>query len=142
MPLAEAMPGPPQMIPPSTPSLTEVYQHSQNQQHDSSINTLIQQCGLINILTLHHAHTPPLATYSRGTKCLDYILMTPHTSQCAIHSGILPFNTFFFCDHRPVYINFNSKRLFHGPTFKIPPPKESFPYSMRSLNCQQVPLLP
>ena len=43
---------------------TETYQHAQLRTHNGSIHTMIQQCGLINIVQQQHHQGKPLPTYN------------------------------------------------------------------------------
>jgi hypothetical protein len=43
----------------------------------NQINTMLKNCGLVNIITKVHGKSRPLPnTYNRGTKCLDIIAIT------------------------------------------------------------------
>lgn len=83
-----------------------------NSHHDGSLSTLITTCGLIDILQMHHSAPAP-ATYNRGNKRLDYILISQSLTQAVLRSGILPFYSLFLSDHRPCYIDIDADQLFN-----------------------------
>ena len=44
-------------------------------------------------------------TYNRGTKCIDYILVSHNITNAITQSGIPTFNTIIPSDHRPIFID-------------------------------------
>jgi hypothetical protein len=73
---------------------------------------LVSDLGLIDIHTRELGLDNEVATYARGTKRLDYILMTEqiasHTSSC----GAEPFNHRFYSDHRGIWVDLELLGLF------------------------------
>ncbi len=73
---------------------------------------LLSDLGLIDIHTRELGLDNEVATYARGTKRLDYILMTEqiasHTSSC----GAEPFNHRFYSDHRGIWVDLELLGLF------------------------------
>ena len=97
--------------------------HVTSSTHDGSLSTLVNTCGLIDPLIIHHSMEKPPPTYSRGSNRIDYIFVSMGLQNSAIRSGILPYNHLFVSDHRPCFIDFESSLLFKDPTYKIDPPK-------------------
>jgi ribonuclease HI len=91
-----------------------------NSTHDGSLSTLLNTCGLIDILQKHHTGNAP-ATYNRGTTRLDYILVSSSLAPTVLRSGILPFYSVFLSDHRPCYIDLDALSLFNDSTPQIAP---------------------
>lgn len=89
--------------------------------HDELLSTLLNTCGLVDILTSHHSGKAP-ATYNRGTKRLDYILISKPLAPATSRSGILPFYSLFLSSHRPCYIDIDASSVFQEPTPQLAPP--------------------
>jgi exonuclease III len=85
-------------------------------QSGNEINTMIKDCGLVNVYTkVHGDQAKQPNTYDRGTKCLDTIAITD-SAQIPKHSikraGFMPFYHEFCSDHRAVYCDLDTKILF------------------------------
>jgi len=91
--------------------------------HDGSLLTLMNTCGLCDPLTLQHIEHPPPPTYNRGNERIDYILVSIGILLAVQRSGILPYDQYFISDHRPCYLDFDSKLLFGQSTSHIAPPQ-------------------
>jgi hypothetical protein len=91
-------------------------------QHDGSLATLAQSCGLVNILAVHHSQRPFPPTYIRGRKRLDYMLVSASLQSFVIRSGILPYHSIFPGDHRPCFLDLDGDLLFAGSTQPLSPP--------------------
>jgi hypothetical protein len=82
----------------------------------NQINTMLQDCGLTNLITYVHCTDnclPP--TYDRGKKCLDIIAITDSKyipKSCITQAGFLPFYHEFCSDHRTVFCDIDTKALF------------------------------
>jgi hypothetical protein len=74
---------------------------------------MMEACGLVNIHTLQHGAAP--ATHKEGSQQIDVSLLSRslviHVEEC----GILPFDSVFPSDHRPLYVDFNIATLFGHP---------------------------
>jgi hypothetical protein len=82
----------------------------------NQVNTMLRDCGLVNVFTQVHGHNTPLpATYDRGKKCLDTIAITDSENipkSCITRAGFLPFYHEFCSDHRAVFCDINTDVLF------------------------------
>lgn len=105
------------------PPPTMHYQHTINLHHDGKLDTLIQACGLTDALRYHHPQGSPPGTYNRGTQRIDFIFITSRLQSCSVRAGLLPFNTFFFGDHRAAFLDFDAAALFHDSTNPLASPK-------------------
>jgi exonuclease III len=101
---------------------SDLTKHVNNQNHDGSLATLATTCGLLDILGEQHPDRPFPSTYSRGKKRLDYLLVSSSIAPSVIRSGILPYNSLFYSDHRPCYIDIDAQLLFQEDTHAIQPP--------------------
>ena len=80
---------------------------------------MLQQCGLID--PVYHKHrTSDFNTYIRGSKVIDYVFVTEDLLSAIDSCGYHSFGEHFFSDHRAVYVNFNTKKLFGSLTNQLP----------------------
>jgi hypothetical protein len=83
---------------------------------EEGIQYLTTSCNLTDI----HAHRCPnisnMATYSRGSKRIDFILISKNLVDTVTGAGFLPFFQGIESDHRGAFVNFDEKQLFHGKT--------------------------
>jgi hypothetical protein len=77
---------------------------------------LTTTCNLTDI----HAHRCPnisnMATYARGSKRIDFILISKNLVNKVTGAGFLPFFQGIESDHRGAFVDFDEKQLFHGKT--------------------------
>jgi hypothetical protein len=90
--------------------------------HNGKLSTLIASCGLRDPLAMQHSSRPFPASHIRGSKRIDYILVTPSLVPAVTNSGSLAFHSLFHSDHRAYYLDFNSVLLFSAPAYDIAPP--------------------
>jgi hypothetical protein len=91
--------------------------------HDGSFATLMRTCGLRDPLTLQHPDQPPPSTYSRGTQRIDFILVSSNILSSVLRSGLPPFDSIFFSDDRPSFVDFDATLLFKDSTSQLTPAK-------------------
>eukprot|EP00980_Cylindrotheca_fusiformis_P016915 scaffold5139_cov100-Cylindrotheca_fusiformis.AAC.1 len=75
----------------------------------------------VDIIGRCHPHTQSLSTYIRGTKRLDFILITQDLVPAVRHCGYLPFHSHFRTDHRFAFIDFQTATLFGNLHTKLAP---------------------
>jgi hypothetical protein len=76
---------------------------------NSQIKQLIDETTLLSLLETE----PQIATYDRGTKCIDYIMGTPLIKQATKAAGYLPFyGGAWDSDHRALVLDIDIKILF------------------------------
>lgn len=93
----------------------------------TGLDKLIQKYSLVDsIQSLHGLYQ--CATYSRGTKCIDYILISSDLIPCLRRGGILPFDGITMSDHRGIFIDIDTHRLFgnHVSPLLKPPSRSLF----------------
>ena len=72
---------------------------------------LCSECHLVDPITTIHG-PQDFATYNRGHKVLDYILVDEELLPSIVRCGYEPFNSNFFSDHRGVYIDVDTDMFF------------------------------
>ena len=72
---------------------------------------LCRETGLVDGM-YHHLGIRTGATYNRGTKRIDYVLMSPTLLPCIKRCGYEPFNERITSDHRGFYIDLDQTMLF------------------------------
>ncbi len=90
--------------------------------HNGKLSTLISSCGLKDPMALQHQSRPFPASHIRGTKRIDYLLVTPRLAPAVLNSGSLAFHSLFHSDHRAYFLDFDSRLLFADPAYEIAPP--------------------
>ena len=93
--------------------------HAFNKEHDGSLLTMTNTCGLVDILQLQHKEASYPATYIRGTKRIDGIFVSYQIVHTVLRTGLTPFHTFFQGDHRAVYVDFSANLLFRSNTYEL-----------------------
>ena len=73
---------------------------------DDCLDRLITKHNLCNSIACRPGPYTT-TTYSRGSKCLDYIFITPDLVPSIRQCGILPVDSIFTSDHRTVYLDIN-----------------------------------
>jgi exonuclease III len=84
------------------------------------LSSLISRLSLVDVMTSEHG-PPNLATYSRGSTVVDHIIASPEVLPFIVSSGIEPFNSRLFSDHRGLFLDLNTAILF-GPLSPLQPP--------------------
>jgi endonuclease/exonuclease/phosphatase family metal-dependent hydrolase len=72
---------------------------------------LVSECGLFDIVADRHG-TTGFSTYQRGTKVLDYCLMTQDLIDSVHHCGYEQFKCNILSDHRGLFVDFSTAHLF------------------------------
>jgi hypothetical protein len=93
-----------------------------NPHHNGTLDTLIRSTGLIDVLSHQHPASHYPATYNRGRKRIDLILVSISLLPAVTRSGILPYHSLFQGDHRPCYVDLDVTIAFDGKTPSICPP--------------------
>ena len=79
----------------------------------SGMDTLASTCQLLDMFNVRLGSSTQPATYQRGKKRLDYILMSPELLPHVNAAGYDPFGYRIPSDHRGMYVDFNTNTLFH-----------------------------
>jgi endonuclease/exonuclease/phosphatase family metal-dependent hydrolase len=95
------------------------------------ITKVVANCNLVDVYTAKHDLEDEVPTYSRDTKQLDYILMTPTVASHITRRRADPFNHQFFSDHRGIYVDLELEGLFDQ---NLPPLARLTCRDIRSVN--------
>jgi hypothetical protein len=89
---------------------------------------------LVNLGPSRHSSQVP-ATYARGSKCLDYALGSSRIRDAMLAMGYEPFNARLSSDHRGLFLDFDTAKLFGSPTPDLATPTRRM---LKSNNAHQV----
>ena len=78
------------------------------------IASLCAKCGLVDILKYQHNVPDTVKTYIRGSKTIDFILVSKQVAECVTACGMLPFYSHDLSDHCILHASFDVQRLFKG----------------------------
>ena len=98
------------------------------------ISHIASRLQLVDLMSSRHSSTPP-ATYSRGSKRLDYALASHRVSHSIVACGYDAFNARFPSDHRGYFFDFATTHLFGNPTQDLATPHSRL---LRASNIHQV----
>ena len=87
----------------------------------SKIADLANRAGLIDILAEQHATLALPSTYVRGRARIDYVLGTPDVQEAVLASGYESPFRYMHSDHRPMWVDFDSNKLFGTALAELPP---------------------
>jgi exonuclease III len=76
------------------------------------LSQLIGEFGLVDVISHHHSINNEVATYSRGTKRLDYVFCTANLVPAVVSCGIAPFNEHICSDHRSIFVDWDEASIF------------------------------
>ena len=79
---------------------------------NSGMHKLAQTCELIDLFSRRLGTTSHPSTYQRGSKRLDYVLLSPALYDGVQAAGYDPFGYRLPSDHRGMYVDFCTSRLF------------------------------
>ena len=88
----------------------------------SAVDTISLKCGLVDAHSLTTTTTAAPATYHRGSKKIDFILVSPRTASAIRAASILALLDGYLSDHRALVVVFDERTLFSGGTSKIVAP--------------------
>ena len=79
------------------------------------LGKLTTSCNLTNIHAMKHG-TTTMATCARGTRKIDYMLLSSGLIPMVTRCGLLAFYDSIHSDHRGAFIDFNTSMIFRGKT--------------------------
>jgi hypothetical protein len=89
----------------------------------NGIANLVTKCGLVDPHASAHGIAGEPSTHSRGSKCLDYVLVSSAVLPFIRKCGIDPFHQILFTDHRGLFLDIDLKGLLGGELAQILAPK-------------------
>ena len=87
----------------------------------SGMDNLASACGLVDLFNIRIGSSTLPATYQRGRKRIDYILMSPGILPHVRAAGYDPFGYRIPSDHRGMFIDLDTESLFQNELPKLPP---------------------
>ena len=89
----------------------------------SGMDQLASTCGLADLFSIRLGtpNIPP--TYQRGTKRIDYVLLSPNLINFVSAAGYDPFGYRIPSDHRGFYVDFNTEALLNQGIVPLAPPE-------------------
>ena len=92
-----------------------------------------QLCDTIQYL--HGSYS--CASYSRGSKCIDYIFCSQSFLPAIKRGAILPFNSIISSDHRPIFLDIDINQSFRSPLSSLVAPSQRSLSSTNLKKCSQ-----
>ena len=87
----------------------------------SGMGSLATQCGLADLFSTRTGNSTIPATYQRGKKRIDYVLISPTLLATVKAAGYDPFGYRLPSDHRGMYIDIDTHALFGQDPAKLAP---------------------
>ena len=87
----------------------------------AGMDMLATECQLIDLFSIRLGSPFLPATYQRGSKRLDYILISPNLLPHVKAAGYDPFGYRIPSDHRGMYVDFHTEGLFQQPLSMLAP---------------------
>jgi hypothetical protein len=82
----------------------------------SNMSKICQDIGLSDVFAIRHPETPEPATYIRGSKRIDYFLVSASVLTSVEKCGYDPFQFRLTSDHRGMFLDINTESLFGNLT--------------------------
>ena len=86
------------------------------------IAKLCKACQLYDPLTYRHDLPTNISTYTRGTKQIDYILVSLNILKALIQYGMTAFNELTTTDHRGFYLDLSYNKVLKQKVIEYPSP--------------------
>ena len=87
---------------------------------------------------IQHLHgSYSCATYSHGTRCIDYIFSCSELRLAIQRGGILPFNAITSSDHRAIFVDVDMTRAFQSQLPSLLKPPQRCLFSSNVTNCSK-----
>ena len=84
------------------------------------MNTIATTCGLADLFAVRLGASSMPATYQRGSKRLDYVLLSPELIDSVQAAGYDPFGYRLPSDHRGMYLDLSTSMLFDDTPPDLP----------------------
>jgi hypothetical protein len=81
----------------------------------SGVDRIMSNCNLVDAHSLCTSDFSPMpATYQRGSKKIDFVLLSPRLADAVVGVSILALHDGYLSDHRALVVDFDSALLFGG----------------------------
>ena len=87
--------------------------------HGTGVDQILHSCNLVDAHSLAQTLIAPPPTYQRGTKKIDYIMISPRLVHAVRAVSILAPHDGYLSDHRSLVVDFDARTLFEGVTSQI-----------------------
>jgi exonuclease III len=104
---------------------------------DQSFARISAKHDLTEIIQHFHGTQNEPPTYARGRKRLDYIFCTPGILSSVVQCGILPYSDIIDSDHRSLFVDFDTAKLFGGDPAELAPNPVRILHSRDAKGCDQ-----
>jgi hypothetical protein len=102
----------------------------------SGVDRIMCTCQLVDAHTLCKSDSRPIpATYYRGSKKIDFVLISPSLVVAVVGVSILGLHDGYLSDHRALVVDYDATLFFAGPTSPIVAPQ---PRRLTSTNAKAV----
>jgi hypothetical protein len=101
---------------------------------EDGIASLATPCNFTDIHAHHHKGINNMATYARGTKRINFILVTKNLVEKTTASGFLAFYDGIELDHRGIFVDFDENKLLRDKT----PTMQSHAQRILSSKCPKI----
>jgi hypothetical protein len=90
----------------------------------SGVDRIMSKCKLVDAHKLCESDSRPMpATYSRGSKKIDFVLISPSLVVAVVGVSILELHDGYISDHRALVVDYDATLFFGGPTSPIVAPQ-------------------
>ena len=83
------------------------------------MSEMLGNIGLVNVFEYRQNSTLLPRTYSRGSKAVDHIWVTPYLLDHITYAGIAPFGYMYESDHRGLFIDIDDTMLFEPEDVRL-----------------------
>ncbi|WP_288993383.1 hypothetical protein, partial [uncultured Marinobacter sp.] len=91
----------------------------------SGVDRIMSNCNLVDAHSLGTTDFSPMpATYQRGSKKIDFVLLSPRLADAVVGVSILALHDGYLSDHRALVVDFDAILLFGGPTSSLVAPMD------------------
>ena len=87
----------------------------------TAVDRMCYDCNLADVHTLHGKFDPP-PTYQRGSKKIDFVLVSANIVHTVRSASILALHDGYLSDHRALLVDFDASALFLSNTSEVIPP--------------------
>ena len=79
---------------------------------ENGLTKIVQVCKLTDVVHHMHGQQPNFRTYDKGSKVIDYVLVSEEVLDCVVEAGYLPFQFRMESDHRGIFVDVDTAMLF------------------------------
>jgi hypothetical protein len=80
----------------------------------SEMSKMADKCNLLDAHEYRHGINETINTYRGGSTKIDHILVSVDIAPAITKCAVLPFDSVYASDHRPLYVSFNKTQIFQA----------------------------